>query len=201
MKINKQRQINKIVVAAVVIATALVATTAGVAWWMTAKPVANQSANHIEQNQVNPADQGSNSQANNSVDKTEDSKDKPNRPKQYEGGFNDNDTTQLNASFSVAPRLDKDIVTMRTTIAQRLNGRKGTCKLTLRGPNNLTYEETVPILDDPQASTCQGFDVPLKKVDKKKKLWSGKWYVSVKIVAQDSKSHAVSTEIKGEFTY
>lgn len=202
MKIKKQST-NKFVVAMVLVATAVIAVTTGITWLMTTRQAEHdrKSAGTVsKQEQTNNHDADvSRAAGDDGVSKDDNSRGNhqpANKPKvqQFGNDFNADDKNQLSASIS-ALNWSLDTLTIRTTIAQHMDGRKGSCILTLTGPNKLTYSETVDLQDDPQASTCLGYDIPLMRISTKKKLWDGEWRINIKIKAVDKNGRVVGTEI------
>ena len=202
MKIKKQST-NKFVVAMVLVATAVIAVTTGITWLMTTRQAEHdrKSAGTVsKQEQTNNHDADvSRAAGDDGVSKDDNSRGNQqpaNKPKvqQFGSDFNADDKNQLSASIS-ALNWSLDTLTIRTTIAQHMDGRKGSCILTLTGPNKLTYSETVDLQDDPQASTCLGYDIPLMRISTKKKLWDGEWRINIKIKAVDKNGRVVGTEI------
>lgn len=202
MKIKKQST-NKFVVAMVLVATAVIAVTTGITWLMTTRQAEHdrKSAGTVsKQEQTNNHDADvSRAAGDDGVSKDDNSRGNQqpaNKPKvqQFGNDFNADDKNQLSASIS-ALNWSLDTLTIRTTIAQHMDGRKGSCILTLTGPNKLTYSETVDLQDDPQASTCLGYDIPLMRISTKKKLWDGEWRINIKIKAVDKNGRVVGTEI------
>lgn len=202
MKIKKQST-NKFVVAMVLVATAVIAVTTGITWLMTTRQAEHDrksagTINKQEQTSNHDADV-SRAAGDDGVSKDDNSRGNhqpANKPKvqQFGNDFNADDKNQLSASIS-ALNWSLDTLTIRTTIAQHMDGRKGSCILTLTGPNKLTYSETVDLQDDPQASTCLGYDIPLMRINTKKKLWDGEWRINIKIKAVDKNGRVVGTEI------
>lgn len=202
MKIKKQST-NKFVVAMVLVATAVIAVTTGITWLMTTRQAEHDrksagTINKQEQTSNHDADV-SRAAGDDGVSKDDNSRGNhqpANKPKvqQFGSDFNADDKNQLSASIS-ALNWSLDTLTIRTTIAQHMDGRKGSCILTLTGPNKLTYSETVDLQDDPQASTCLGYDIPLMRISTKKKLWDGEWRINIKIKAVDKNGRVVGTEI------
>lgn len=203
MKIKKQST-NKFVVAMVLVATAVIAVTTGITWLMTTRQAEHdrKSAGTVskqEQTNNHDADVSRAAGDDGGVSKDDNvrgNQQPANKPKvqQFGSDFNADDKNQLSASIS-ALNWSLDTLTIRTTIAQHMDGRKGSCILTLTGPNKLTYSETVDLQDDPQASTCLGYDVPLMRISTKKKLWDGEWGINIKIKAVDKNGRVVGTEI------
>lgn len=202
MKIKKQST-NKFVVAMVLVATAVIAVTTGITWLMTTRQAEHdrKSAGTVsKQEQTNNHDADvSRAAGDDGVSKDDNlrgNQQPANKPKvqQFGNDFNADDKNQLSASIS-ALNWSLDTLTIRTTIAQHMDGRKGSCILTLTGPNKLTYSETVDLQDDPQASTCLGYDIPLMRISTKKKLWDGEWRINIKIKAVDKNGRVVGTEV------
>ncbi len=203
MKIKKQST-NKFVVAMVLVATAVIAVTTGITWLMTTRQAEHdrKSAGTVsKQEQTNNHDADVSRAAGDDGgiskdDNVRGNQQPANKPKvqQFGSDFNADDKNQLSASIS-ALNWSLDTLTIRTTIAQHMDGRKGSCILTLTGPNKLTYSETVDLQDDPQASTCLGYDIPLMRISTKKKLWDGEWRINIKIKAVDKNGRVVGTEI------
>lgn len=203
MKIKKQST-NKFVVAMVLVATAVIAVTTGITWLMTTRQAEHdrKSAGTVskqEQTNNHDADVSRAAGDDGGVSKDDNvrgNQQPANKPKvqQFGSDFNAEDKNQLSASIS-ALNWSLDTLTIRTTIAQHMDGRKGSCILTLTGPNKLTYSETVDLQDDPQASTCLGYDIPLMRISTKKKLWDGEWRINIKIKAVDKNGRVVGTEI------
>ena len=209
MKIKKQTT-NKFVVAMVLVATALVAVTTGVTWLMTTRQVEHdrktagkvvkqeQADNHDMEVSKAAGDDGSYSKDDKSDKNNKKPTDKP-KVQQFGNDFNADDKNKLSALISTLS-WSVDTLTIRTTVAQHMDGRKGSCILTLTGPNKLTYTETVDLQDDPQASTCLGYDIPLRRISPSKKLWSGEWKVNIKIKAVDKDGRVVGTEVNDKIT-
>lgn len=203
MKIKKQST-NKFVVVMVLVATAVIAVTTGITWLMTTRQAEHdrKSAGTVskqEQTNNHDADVSRAAGDDGGVSKDDNvrgNQQPANKPKvqQFGSDFNADDKNQLSASIS-ALNWSLDTLTIRTTIAQHMDGRKGSCILTLTGPNKLTYSETVDLQDDPQASTCLGYDIPLMRISTKKKLWDGEWRINIKIKAVDKNGRVVGTEI------
>ena len=203
MKIKKQST-NKFVVAMVLVATAVIAVTTGITWLMTTRQAEHdrKSAGTVskqEQTNNHDADVSRAAGDDGGVSKDDNvrgNQQPANKPKvrQFGSDFNADDKNQLSASIS-ALNWSLDTLTIRTTIAQHMDGRKGSCILTLTGPNKLTYSETVDLQDDPQASTCLGYDIPLMRISTKKKLWDGEWRINIKIKAVDKNGRVVGTEV------
>lgn len=203
MKIKKQST-NKFVVAMVLVATAVIAVTTGITWLMTTRQAEHdrKSAGTVskqEQTNNHDADVSRAAGDDGGVSKDDNvrgNQQPSNKPKvqQFGSDFNADDKNQLSASIS-ALNWSLDTLTIRTTIAQHMDGRKGSCILTLTGPNKLTYSETVDLQDDPQASTCLGYDIPLMRISTKKKLWDGEWRINIKIKAVDKNGRVVGTEV------
>ena len=207
MKIKKQST-NKFVVAMVLVATAVIAVTTGITWLMTTRQAEHdrksagtvskqeQTNNHDADVSRAAGDDGSVSKDDNVKGNNQQPTDKP-KVQQFGNDFNADDKNQLSASIS-ALNWSLDTLTIRTTIAQHMDGRKGSCILTLTGPNKLTYSETVDLQDDPQTSTCLGYDIPLPRITPKRKLWDGEWKVNIKIKAVDKNGRVVGTEVNGK---
>lgn len=71
------------------------------------------------------------------------------------------------------------ILIIRVTIDQFL-ASAGKCELILTNQQQ-TLTEKADTVDNPSSTTCQGFDVPLQKLN------SGKWLIKIKINSNDGK--------------
>lgn len=94
-------------------------------------------------------------------------------PARYEGGSAQNSAT-LTGTINGASVANGNL-SIRVTINQLVNDANGTCSLNLAGPSGQTYAEQAKLIDDPQTSTCYGWDIPTSKIG----FTNGKWIITV----------------------
>lgn len=94
-------------------------------------------------------------------------------PPRYEGGSVQNSDTLTGSVNSVS--IANSTMVIRVTIDQLVNDSNGTCSLNLAGPNGQTYAEQAKMIDNPQTSTCYGWDIPTSKLG----FTNGTWKVTV----------------------
>ena len=92
----------------------------------------------------------------------------------YEGA-NPNEKEDLTGIITTS-RVSDDKLVIRVSIDQYLTS--GTCKLTLKKPDK-TYEESTNITSDASTSTCEGFDIPVSKLE------SGIWNILIDLSSND----------------
>lgn len=86
-----------------------------------------------------------------------------------------------------------DTMSIRTNINQYLTD--GTCELNLTGPQNQKYQTATQIIANSDASsTCNGFDIDLQQIEKKRDNRYGKWTIELKVTS-DKKSGTAKKEI------
>lgn len=77
-----------------------------------------------------------------------------------------------------------------TIIARLKNYSDGTCDLTIKNGDK-TYMDSVPVIYQPEASTCAGFNVPIKAIG------SGSWQISLSITSKGQvASNSISVEVQ-----
>lgn len=101
-------------------------------------------------------------------------------PIQYEGQGNnavaDNQLTGWVNTLSI----NNDTMMVRVTFEQLIKG-DAKCSLTLTGPAGQTYTDTADIVNDPQSSSCYGWDIPVSKLGQT----SGHWKATISVSGGD----------------
>lgn len=94
-------------------------------------------------------------------------------PKKSEGSSSQNNPT-LTGTITVAA-VSNGNLTVRNLVDQLVGDKDGTCTLTLTGPNGKNYTNQAKLIDDPQSSTCRGWDIPTSELGGV----SGHWTIKI----------------------
>lgn len=86
--------------------------------------------------------------------------------------------------ITAATKTPDDVVMIRTLIQKNTNS--GNCILSMTGPNNSSYTETVAVQATASTATCQGFNIPMSK------LSSGDWTITINF--KDDANTATATK-------
>lgn len=86
------------------------------------------------------------------------------------------DKQSVNAEITTANQ-DESKLHIRTLIQTITN--TGTCTLTMSGPSDAEYNESVGVQALPSSSTCKGFDIPLDQ------LSTGQWTMNIEFNNND----------------
>lgn len=174
MEIRNQKKHRKIIIAVVVI---LVIITGAVGAWFltkndnnvkqekettTTKDDAGDESSTDTDEQDDAADDASddtNQQTDNDSTADNDPTNGGKTPPRYEGGnIQDNETlTGAINGISVAGNN----LSIRVTINQYISDPDGRCELTLTSPSGATYDYWSGLVQNPQSTSCYGWDIPL----------------------------------------
>ncbi len=109
-------------------------------------------------------------------------------PIQYESRHDSSNSNQLSGNISTFS-LSGGTLTIRVTFDQIIGGN-ATCNLTLTGPTGQTYTDTARVINDPQSSSCEGWDISTSKLGQT----SGRWKASISVTTGDNKSGTITGE-------
>ena len=204
MEIRNQKKHRKIIIAVVVI---LVIITGAVGAWFltkndnnvkqekettTTKDDAGDESSTDTDEQDDAADDASddtNQQTDNDSTADNDPTNGGKTPPRYEGGnIQDNETlTGAINGISVAGNN----LSIRVTINQYISDPDGRCELTLTSPSGATYDYWSELVQNPQSTSCYGWDIPLSDLGGSV---SGHWTVKV-VVNGDGRTGTFTQEV------
>lgn len=203
MEIKKHNNKKKIIIAVIVVV--IIAAVAAGAWFFT-RPnnddgqKSNDDTIQDEDKQSDSGDDdtsdGSSDDASDQTDEQADSQtadDDPTNggktPPRYEGGsVQDSDTLTGNISgISVAGSN----LSIRVTINQYITDPDGRCELTLTSPSGATYDYWSDLIQNPQSTSCYGWDIPVSELGGNV---SGHWTAKV-VVNGDGRTGTFTQEV------
>ena len=203
MEIKKHNNTKKIIIA--VIAVVVIAAVVAGAWFLT-RPnnddgqKSNDDTTQDEDKQSDDsnddADSDDSSDASDQTDEQSDNQtadDDPTNggktPPRYEGGsVQDSDTLTGNISgISVAGNN----LSIRVTINQYITDPDGRCELTLTAPSGATYDYWSDLIQNPQTTSCYGWDIPVSELGGNV---SGHWSAKV-VVNGDGRTGTFTQEV------
>ena len=173
MEIKKHNNKKKIIIAVIVVV--IIAAVAAGAWFFTrpSDDSSQKSNNDTAQDENKQSDSGDDDTSDGSSDDASDQTDEQadsqtadddptnggKTPPRYEGGsVQDSDTLTGNISgISVAGNN----LSIRVTINQYITDPDGRCELTLTAPSGATYDYWSDLIQNPQTTSCYGWDIPL----------------------------------------
>ena len=203
MEIKKHNNTKKIIIAVIVVV--IIAAIAAGAWFFTRPnddggPKSNDDTTQTEDKQPD-SDDGDTS--DNSSDDTSDQTDEQSddqtadddptnggkTPPRYEGGsVQDSNTLTGNISgISIAG----DNLSVRVTINQYITDPDGRCELTLTSPSGATYDYWSELVQNPQSTSCYGWDIPVSELGDN---ISGHWTAKV-VVNGDGRTGTFTQEV------
>ena len=204
MEIKKHDNKKKIIIAVVIVI--VVAAIATGAWFFT-KPDNNnnQKSNETTQDDKDQSDKDdkedsdSDADADDSADQTDEQSDDQTAdddptnggktPPRYEGGTVQNSETLTGAINGIS--VAGDNLSIRVTINQYISDPDGRCELTLTSPSGATYDYWSELVQNPQSTSCYGWDIPLSDFGGNV---SGHWTVKV-VVNGDGRTGTFTQEV------
>ena len=203
MEIKKHKNTKKIIIA-VIIVVVIAAVVAG-AWFLT-RPnngtgqKSNDDTTQDESKQSDDSnDDADSDDSSDAPDKTDEQSDNQTAdddptnggktPPRYEGGsVQDSDTLTGNISgISVAGNN----LSIRVTINQYITDPDGRCELTLTAPSGATYDYWSDLIQNPQSTSCYGWDIPVSELGGNV---SGHWSAKV-VVNGDGRTGTFTQEV------
>lgn len=203
MEIKKHNNTKKIIIA--VIAVVVIAAVAAGAWFFTrpSDDSSQKSNNDTAQDENKQSDSGDDDTSDGSSDDASDQTDEQTdsqtadddptnggkTPPRYEGGsVQDSDTLTGNISgISVAGSN----LSIRVTINQYITDPDGRCELTLTSPSGATYDYWSDLVQNPQTTSCYGWDIPVSELGGNV---SGHWSAKV-VVNGDGRTGTFTQEV------
>ena len=203
MEIKKHNNTKKIIIA-VIIVVVIAAVVAG-AWFFTrpnddSGPKSNDDTTQTEDKQPDSddgdtSDDGSDDTSDQTDEQSDDqtADDDPTNggktPPRYEGGsVQDSNTLTGNISgISVAGSN----LSIRVTINQYITDPDGRCELTLTSPSGATYDYWSDLIQNPQSTSCYGWDIPVSELGGNV---SGHWTAKV-VVNGDGRTGTFTQEV------
>ncbi len=203
MEIKKHNNTKKIIIA--VIAVVVIAAVAASAWFLARQnnddgQKSNDNTTQDEDKQSDDNDDDADSDdSGNTSDQTDEqpddqtTNDDPTNggktPPRYEGGsVQDSDTLTGNISgISVAGNN----LSIRVTINQYITDPDGRCELTLTAPSGATYDYWSDLIQNPQTTSCYGWDIPVSELGGNV---SGHWTAKV-VVNGDGRTGTFTQEV------
>lgn len=203
MEIKKHNNTKKIIIA--VIAVVVIAAVAASAWFLARQnnddgQKSNDNTTQDEDKQSDDNDDDADSDdSGNTSDQTDEqpddqtTNDDPTNggktPPRYEGGsVQDSDTLTGNISgISVAGNN----LGIRVTINQYITDPDGRCELTLTAPSGATYDYWSDLIQNPQTTSCYGWDIPVSELGGNV---SGHWTAKV-VVNGDGRTGTFTQEV------
>lgn len=202
MEIKKHNNTKKITIAVIVVV--IIAAIAAGAWFFT-RPnndngqKSNDDTTQDEDKQSDSDDDADSDDSSDASDKTDEQSnnqtadDDPTNggktPPRYEGGsVQDSDTLTGNISgISVAGSN----LSIRVTINQYITDPDGRCELTLTSPSGATYDYWSDLIQNPQSTSCYGWDIPVSELGGNV---SGHWSAKV-VVNGDGRTGTFTQEV------
>lgn len=203
MEIKKHNNTKKIIIAVIIVV--VIAAVVASAWFLT-RPnnddgqKSNDDTTQDEDKQSDDsnddADSDDSSDASDQTDEQSDNQtadDDPTNggktPPRYEGGsVQDSDTLTGNISgISVAGNN----LSIRVTINQYITDPDGRCELTLTAPSGATYDYWSDLIQNPQSTSCYGWDIPVSDLGGNV---SGHWSAKV-VVNGDGRTGTFTQEV------
>ena len=203
MEIKKHNNTKKIIIAVIIVV--VIAAVVASAWFLT-RPnnddgqKSNDDTTQDEDKQSDDsnddADSDDSSDASDQTDEQSDNQtadDDPTNggktPPRYEGGsVQDSDTLTGNISgISVAGNN----LSIRVTINQYITDPDGRCELTLTAPSGATYDYWSDLIQNPQSTSCYGWDIPVSELGGNV---SGHWSAKV-VVNGDGRTGTFTQEV------
>ena len=173
MEIKNKKQTNKISVYVVIIITLVLAGCAGVFAYKnltnsndsaTNEPSTTEEKNDNEKDtskeeSTDPVDESGEEKTEPTDTPDDDPTNGGKTPPRYEGGnIQDNETlTGAINGISVAGNN----LSIRVTINQYISDPDGRCELTLTSPSGANYDYWSGLVQNPQSTSCYGWDIPL----------------------------------------
>lgn len=202
MEIKKHNNTKKIIIA--VIAVVVIAAVAAGAWFLARQnnddgQKSNDNTTQDEDKQSDDNDDADSDDSGNTPDQTDEqpndqtTDDDPTNggktPPRYEGGsVQDSDTLTGNISgISVAGNN----LSIRVTINQYITDPDGRCELTLTAPSGATYDYWSDLIQNPQTTSCYGWDIPVSELGGNV---SGHWTAKV-VVNGDGRTGTFTQEV------
>ena len=203
MEIKKHNNKKKIIIAVIVVV--IIAAIAAGAWFFT-RPnnddgqKSNDDTTQDESKQSDDSnDDADSDDSSDAPDKTDEQSDNQTAdddptnggktPPRYEGGsVQDSDTLTGNISgISVAGNN----LSIRVTINQYITDPDGRCELTLTAPSGATYDYWSDLIQNPQSTSCYGWDIPVSELGGNV---SGHWSAKV-VVNGDGRTGTFTQEV------
>ena len=204
MEIRNQKNHKKIVIAVVVILV-IIAGVVG-AWFLT------KNNDNIKQEKEttttkDDADDESSTDTDEQDDTADDTSDEANQqtdndstadndptnggktPPRYEGG-NIQDSKTLTGTINGISMAGNNL-SIRVTVNQYISDPDGRCELTLTSPTGATYNYWSDLIQNPQTTSCYGWDIPLSDFGGS---ISGHWVAEVK-VSGDNRTGTFTEEV------
>ena len=204
MEIRNQKNKKKIIIAVVAIIVIIVAAAVGVFAYrhhqeqQASKAETSQTKDDNDQDQDkddesdqdtqgdgSTTDDSSDNQANADSDPTNGGK----TPVRYEGGNVQDSETLTGAINGIS--IAGDNLSIRVTINQYITDPDGRCELTLTSPSGATYNYWSELIQNPQSTSCYGWDIPLSDFGGSV---SGHWTAKV-VVNGDGRTGTLTSEV------
>lgn len=173
MKIKNKKQTNKISVYVVIIITLVLAGCAGVFAYKNLTNSNDSATNEpstTEEKKDNEKDT-SEEESTDPVDESGEEKTEPTdtpdddptnggkTPPRYEGGNIQDNKTLTGAINGIS--VAGNNLSIRVTVNQYISDPDGRCELTLTSPSGATYDYWSGLVQNPQSTSCYGWDIPL----------------------------------------
>ena len=203
MEIKKHNNKKKIIIAIIVVV--IIAAIAAGAWFFTRPNDDNEQKSNDDTTQDESKqsdDSNDDADSDDSSDASDQTDEQPNdqttdddptnggkTPPRYEGGsVQDSDTLTGNISgISVAGNN----LSIRVTINQYITDPDGRCELTLTAPSGATYDYWSDLIQNPQTTSCYGWDIPVSELGGNV---SGHWTAKV-VVNGDGRTGTFTQEV------
>lgn len=110
-------------------------------------------------------------------------------PLQYEGQT-DKPNDEITGNVQILGANGNNFM-VRANINQIISDSQAVCDLTLTGPTGQKYTSQVKIINNPQSSSCYGWDIPVSELGRIKGKWSANVQVSAngKVINFDSEAY------------
>ena len=173
MEIKNKKQTNKISVYVVIIITLVLAGCAGVFAYKNltnSNDSATNKPSTTEEKKDNEKDT-SEEESTDPVDESGEEKTEPTdtpdddptnggkTPPRYEGGNIQDNKTLTGAINGIS--VAGNNLSIRVTVNQYISDPDGRCELTLTSPSGATYDYWSGLVQNPQSTSCYGWDIPL----------------------------------------
>lgn len=173
MEIKNKKQTNKIGVYVVIIVALVLAGCAGVFAYKnltnsndsttnepsTTEEKKDNEKDTSEEESTDPVDESGEKETEPTDTPDDDPTNGGKTPPRYEGG-NIQDSKTLTGTINGISVAGNNL-SIRVTINQYISDPDGRCELTLTSPNGATYDYWSGLVQNPQSTSCYGWDIPL----------------------------------------
>ena len=173
MEIKNKKQTNKISVYVVIIITLVLAGCAGVFAYKnltnsndsatnepsTTEEKKNNEKDTSEEESTDPVDESGEEKTEPTDTPDDDPTNGGKTPPRYEGGNIQDNKTLTGAINGIS--VAGNNLSIRVTVNQYISDPDGRCELTLTSPSGATYDYWSGLVQNPQSTSCYGWDIPL----------------------------------------